>query len=133
MIFLSKTLSEPYEIIGESNILELIADINDLDPYDLVKEVETDIYLVVKDGYSYDNVRVVVENEYFTGGSITISETTSGGDSIEYKKSLNLGTISASGSDTVIRLKVKFAVLNNPEFLKYVEFPANINIYGNPS
>ena len=129
MIFLSKTSSEPYEIIGENNPLVMINNISTLDPYDLVNEVEQDIYLVVKDGFSYNDVKVVVENEYFTGASVYISETTAGGDPIEYKKSLSLGNLSASGGDLVIRLKVKFSLINNPEFLKVVEFPANINIY----
>jgi len=131
MIFLSKTSSEPYEIISENNPLTFINNLNDLEDNELIIENEKDIYLIVKSGYSYPNIRVVVENEYFTGSSFMISKTNPDGSPIEYKKSLNFGDLNATSEDLVIRIKVKFSTINNEYLLKSLEFPANINIYSN--
>ena len=118
-------------MITESNPLNFINDLNDLEPDDMVIENEKDVYLVVRSGYTYNNVRVVVENEYFTGSSFMISKTNPDGSPIEYKKAIKFEELNASGGDLVIRLKVKFSTINNEYLLKSLEFPANINIYQN--
>jgi len=131
-IFLSKTGTSPYQEITIDNLAKenniTIDEKSGLNSSDVIET----IYLILT-GETKTELRLKVENELKTGGSLWISKCDINENPIKWEKLLifneNLDTLQYDKDEISIPIKFKWSIINNIYFNTQSTYGAFINIY----
>lgn len=93
------------------------------------KRVKDYLYLIVKDGYNYPELKVKVENESGLGIALDISKVDTVGNPIKWDKVLTFNDCYTNGVDYIQMFAYRWSAINNIYLTKSSTYRALLNIY----
>jgi len=127
VIFLSRTISEPYDIVDDLTLDETIT-LTGIDGMDSYQTDEKYLYLIVKDEY-HDEIELLVENETATGVSFYISPVDPMGVPTHWGKQIILQNVDGRSGVFKYTFVYQWRVINNMYLVKDHYPTARLNIY----